>query len=192
MHAAHHRRCPGLAEFALPAAEPLPRALDLPPRPKGPERPFLRSPQGSGRPPGAPSGLRPGRSFSFHPPAPLPQAPLEAQRHRTLWQRRGYFAPVHLNVPSLGVQTLSEALPTLQPGRGLEQSKCPSSSMTLILLTSLQLWVPMQIGGSTEHLPQDPLKTSQGEQQSGQLRAQPHSPRLQLQTCQSSPHPHVL
>lgn len=125
-------------------------------------------------------------------PPPGLQAPLEAQRHRTLWQRRGYFAPVHLNVPSLGVQTLSEALPTLQPGRGLEQSKCPSSSMTLILLTSLQLWVPMQIGGSTEHLPQDPLKTSQGEQQSGQLRAQPHSPRLQLQTCQSSPHPHVL
>ena len=75
MHAAHHRRCPGLAEFALPAAEPLPRALDLPPRPKGPERPFLRSPQGSGRPPGAPSGLRPGRSFSFHPPAPLLKNP---------------------------------------------------------------------------------------------------------------------
>lgn len=74
---------------------------------------------------------------------------------------------MHLNMPSLGVQTLSEALPTLQPGRGLGQSKSPSSSMTLILLTSLQLWVPMQIGVSTEHLPLDPLKTSQGERQSG-------------------------
>nr|XP_020747342.1 protein naked cuticle homolog 2 [Odocoileus virginianus texanus] len=77
-HAAHHRRCAGLAELALPAADLPPRALDLPPRPKGPERPLLRSPQGSGRPPGVPSGLRPGRSFSFHPPAPLPQAPPEA------------------------------------------------------------------------------------------------------------------
>lgn len=47
--------------------------------------------------------------------------------------------------------------------RGLGQSKCPSSSVTLILLTSLQLWVCMQTGVSTEHLPQDPLKTSQGE-----------------------------
>eukprot|EP00070_Physeter_catodon_P042227 XP_028349121.1 protein naked cuticle homolog 2 [Physeter catodon] len=72
--AVHHRRCLG-------PAEPGPRALDLPPRPKGPERPFLRSPQGSGRPPGAPGGGRPGRAFSFHPPAPQPQAPPQDGHH---------------------------------------------------------------------------------------------------------------
>ncbi|DAA17780.1 TPA: naked cuticle homolog 2 [Bos taurus] len=93
VHAAHHRRCPGLAEFALPAAEPLPRALDLPPRPKGPERPFLRSPQGSGRPPGAPSGLRPGR-FSFGK-APFPLGGRERATGREL---QGTVRPASWNL----------------------------------------------------------------------------------------------
>uniref|UniRef100_A0A8C3WCF3 Protein naked cuticle homolog n=1 Tax=Catagonus wagneri TaxID=51154 RepID=A0A8C3WCF3_9CETA len=94
-HAPHSRRGQVPPEHALLAVEPVPRALELPPRPKGQEKQFLRSPQGSGRPPG---GGRPARSFSYHPPPPpppqapqdgpqLPQPPPPPYGHRRCRQR---------------------------------------------------------------------------------------------------------
>ncbi|XP_014650500.1 PREDICTED: protein naked cuticle homolog 2 [Ceratotherium simum simum] len=74
-HTAHHRRSQVLADHTLLTAEPAARALDGQPRLKGQEKQFLKSPKGSGRPPGGPGGSKSGRTFSYHPPAALLQGP---------------------------------------------------------------------------------------------------------------------
>uniref|UniRef100_A0A2K5JAD0 Protein naked cuticle homolog n=1 Tax=Colobus angolensis palliatus TaxID=336983 RepID=A0A2K5JAD0_COLAP len=74
-HAVHHRRSQVLVEH-VPSVEPAARALDPPPRPKGPEKQFLKSPKGSGKPPGVPASSKSGKAFSYYLPAVLsPQAP---------------------------------------------------------------------------------------------------------------------
>ncbi|KAM5264433.1 protein naked cuticle homolog 2 [Ctenodactylus gundi] len=76
--ATHHRRSQVLAEPAVPAAESTARSLDAPPRVKGPEKLFLRSPKGPGKPPGALGSNKPGKLFGYHlPTAPLPQTTLD-------------------------------------------------------------------------------------------------------------------
>lgn len=48
--------------------------------------------------------------------------PLEAQRHRTLWQRRGHLAQVLLDMPGLGVQPCQgHCPPSHLKGPGTEQ-----------------------------------------------------------------------
>ncbi|KAI2536898.1 NKD inhibitor of WNT signaling pathway 2 [Homo sapiens] len=75
-HAVHHRRSQVLVEHVVPASEPAARALDTQPRPKGPEKQFLKSPKGSGKPPGVPASSKSGKAFSYYLPAVLPpQAP---------------------------------------------------------------------------------------------------------------------
>uniref|UniRef100_A0A2K5WT32 Protein naked cuticle homolog n=1 Tax=Macaca fascicularis TaxID=9541 RepID=A0A2K5WT32_MACFA len=74
-HAVHHRRSQVLVEH-VPSLEPAARALDPQPRPKGPEKQFLKSPKGSGKPPGVPASSKSGKAFSYYLPAVLsPQAP---------------------------------------------------------------------------------------------------------------------
>ncbi|XP_012520768.1 PREDICTED: protein naked cuticle homolog 2-like, partial [Propithecus coquereli] len=81
-HVLQHRRSQVLADHAALAAEPV-RALDTQPRPKGQEKPLLRSPKGTGKPPGLPGGSKPGRASghyllaqappdAHHPPQPPP------------------------------------------------------------------------------------------------------------------------
>lgn len=77
---AHNRRSQVLADHTLLATEPTARALDTQPRLKGQEKQFLKSPKGSGRPPGGPGGGvpgggKPGRTFSYYLPAAPPQGP---------------------------------------------------------------------------------------------------------------------
>ncbi|XP_012412094.1 protein naked cuticle homolog 2 [Trichechus manatus latirostris] len=69
-HTGHHRRSQVLAEPAESAA----RALDTPPQLKVPEKQFLKSPKGMGKPPVGLGGSRPGKAFSYHLAAP-PQGP---------------------------------------------------------------------------------------------------------------------
>ncbi|XP_078303749.1 protein naked cuticle homolog 2 [Panthera onca] len=77
-HDAHHRRSQPLADDPPPAADPA-RALDAQPRLKGQDKQPLRSPKGSGRPPGAPGGGKPGRAFGSHLPAAPAPAPQDGQ-----------------------------------------------------------------------------------------------------------------
>ncbi|XP_058547108.1 LOW QUALITY PROTEIN: protein naked cuticle homolog 2 [Neofelis nebulosa] len=79
-HDAHHRRSQPLADdHPPPAADPA-RALDAQPRLKGQDKQPLRSPKGSGRPPGPPGGGKPGRAFGSHLPAAPAPAPQDGQR----------------------------------------------------------------------------------------------------------------
>ncbi|XP_043457708.1 protein naked cuticle homolog 2 [Prionailurus bengalensis] len=77
-HDAHHRRSQPLADHPLLAADPA-RALDAQPRLQGQDKQPLRSPKGSGRPPGAPGGGKPGRAFGSHLPAAPAPAPQDGQ-----------------------------------------------------------------------------------------------------------------
>ncbi|KAK2117469.1 Protein naked cuticle 2, partial [Saguinus oedipus] len=75
-HTVYHRRSQVLVEHAMPALEPAVRALDVQPRLKGPEKQFLKSPKGSGKPAGMPGSGKSGKAFSYYLPAVLPpQAP---------------------------------------------------------------------------------------------------------------------
>ncbi|XP_042759406.1 LOW QUALITY PROTEIN: protein naked cuticle homolog 2 [Panthera leo] len=77
-HDAHHHRSQPLADDPPPAADPA-RALDAQPRLKGQDKQPLRSPKGSGRPPGAPGGGKPRRAFGSHLPAAPAPAPRDSQ-----------------------------------------------------------------------------------------------------------------
>uniref|UniRef100_A0A2K6G586 Protein naked cuticle homolog n=2 Tax=Propithecus coquereli TaxID=379532 RepID=A0A2K6G586_PROCO len=70
-HVLQHRRSQVLADHAALAAEPA-RALDTQPRPKGQEKLLLRSPKGTGKPPGLPGGSKPSRASGHYLPAQAP------------------------------------------------------------------------------------------------------------------------
>uniref|UniRef100_A0A286XQB2 Protein naked cuticle homolog n=1 Tax=Cavia porcellus TaxID=10141 RepID=A0A286XQB2_CAVPO len=79
-HVVHHRRSQVLADHAT-LAEPAARSLDVQPRLKGPEKPFLRSPKGTGKPPGALGSGKPGRALSYYLPATTPSQAAQDSGH---------------------------------------------------------------------------------------------------------------
>ncbi|XP_077874732.1 protein naked cuticle homolog 2 isoform X1 [Ictidomys tridecemlineatus] len=112
-HAAHHRRSQMLADHAMPLPEPTVRALDIQPRLKGQEKPFLRSPKGPGKPLGLAGSSKLGKALGYylpaasasqapqdghHLPQPPPQPPPQPYGHKR-YRQKGREGPSPLKAP---------------------------------------------------------------------------------------------